>query len=175
MRKDTIYIALIFIAVGTYCLLAQMSLGLPDVGRVWPILPFAAGVALLVQYFAHGRSDHGKVFFGTGLALTGLLFLLFTMSGEQPDYRMLESLWPAFVIIAGISFLALWLAQGLRDLGVLFLAVVAMLFGSGSLAVSLQLLGPDTSRELTTLWPVVPILVGLLLLLRGIVSGRRGA
>ena len=76
------------------------------------------------------------------------------------------------VNIGGVAFLAQWLAAGLRDWGALFLGLVALVVGGAGLAVTLQLLGPQTAQLLPQLWPLLVILGGLMLLLRALV-GRR--
>jgi hypothetical protein len=171
MHKKMTFLALTLIVVGAYSLLHQLDVGVPGLDRVWPVFPFAGGIALLGSYLTSRRQEHGLVFWGAALALSGLFLFLITL-GDQ-DYALLETGWPVFVVIVGISFLALWLAQGLRDRGVLFLAIVGLIFGGVALAVNLQLLGPNTARELSRLWPALLILVGLLLLLRGAMAKRR--
>jgi ABC-type multidrug transport system permease subunit len=49
---------------------------------------------------------------------------------------------------------------------------VALVVGGAGLAVTLQLLGPQTRELLPRLWPVLLILVGLMALLRALL-GRR--
>ncbi|HIE38614.1 MAG TPA: hypothetical protein EYH30_02720 [Anaerolineales bacterium] len=170
MRKGTVLLALILILAGVYFLLVELDLGVPSLDRLWPLFPFAGGVAALGNYLRTGRQEHGSVFWGTALVLTGLFFFLISL-GDQ-DYTVLQTWWPVFIVIAGISFLALWLAQGLRDWGALFLSIVALLFGGVALAVNLQILGPNTAQELRRLWPALLVLVGLVLLMRGLL-GRR--
>ena len=68
--------------------------------------------------------------------------------------------------------LAQWVAACFRDWGALFLALVALVVGGAGLAVTLQLLGPETSRLLPNLWPVILILVGLMMLLRALFGKR---
>ncbi len=166
MRKGTILLALVLILAGIYALLPELGLSVPSLDRLWPIFPFGGGIALLWSYIRGGRQDHGNVFWGTGLTLSGLFLFLITL-GRQ-DYTVLHIWWPVFVAIAGISFLALWLSEGLKDRGALFLAVVGLASGATALAINLQLLGPDTARELGHLWPALLILVGLVLLIHGL-------
>ncbi len=171
MRRGTVLLALVLILLGTYALLPELGLTVPSIDRLWPVLPFGGGIALLWNYLRKGRRDHGDVFWGTGLTLMGLFLFLVTL-GEQ-DYSVLHIWWPVFVAIAGISFLALWLADGAKDRGVLFLAIVGLAFGGTALAINLQLLGPNTAHELSHLWPALLILAGLILLLRGLLGGKK--
>jgi len=171
MRRGTVLLALILILVGVYALLVELDLGVPSLDRLWPIFPFACGIVLLGNYLRAGRRNHTPVFWGTALALASLFFFLITL-GDQ-NYTVLQTWWPVFVVIAGISFLALWLAQGLQDWGALFLAIVGLVFGGVALAVNLQFLGPNTAQELRRLWPALLILVGLVLLMRGLLGSRK--
>jgi hypothetical protein len=77
-----------------------------------------------------------------------------------------------FVLIGSVAFLALWVATRFRDWGAFFMALVALVVGAAGLAITLQLLGPQTRELLPQLWPVLLILLGLMTLLRALL-GRR--
>jgi O-antigen/teichoic acid export membrane protein len=174
MARRTVYIALVLILVGAYFLLAQFDPTMPDLSRVWPAFLLAGGAVALASYFSGQQRDSSIVFAGTLLVLMGLFFFLVTMGSEDPDYSVLLTLWPVFIIMVGISFLAYWLSQGRRDWEALFLALVGLVFGGGCLAANLGLLSARATHELGNLWPVLLILVGLILLVR-ITLGKRGA
>lgn len=167
MRRLTVLLALTLILVGIYSLLVQMGLPVPTGERIWPILPFAAGIALWVNYLRERRSTD-QVFWGTGLLLSGLVLFLFTLGA--PRTVPLATWWPAFVAIAGLSFLAVWLVQGLRDWDAFFLALVGLGFGGVALFINLR---PDLAHRLARLWPAAIIALGLLLLLRGALGDRK--
>lgn len=172
MRKGTVLLALVIILVGVYSLLVELGLDVPSMDRLWPIFPLGGGIALLGNYLRSRQRDHGQVFWGTALILGGLFLFLITL-GDQ-DYAVLRTWWPVFIAIAGIAFLALWLSQGLRDWGALFLSIAGLVFGGVALAINLQVMGPHTAEELRRLWPGLLILVGLILLARGLL-GKKGA
>jgi hypothetical protein len=88
------------------------------------------------------------------------------------EYSDLGNWWPVLILIGGVAFVANWAAARFRDWGALFLAFVAFVVGLAGLAIKLEWLGPDTSKLLPSLWPVLLILGGLMLSLRGLV-GRR--
>jgi hypothetical protein len=165
MAKRTVYIALVLIIVGIYFLVVRLDPRMPDLNRVWPAFPLAGGVTALWAYFAGKQRDHGLVFLGTAFSLMGVFLFLITMGSAQPGYDELRTLWPAFIIIGGIGFLAYWLAKGRGDWDALLLSVVSMVFGGGCLAVNLGVLGPDTTHTLIGMWPILLILIGLILLL----------
>jgi steroid 5-alpha reductase family enzyme len=171
MRKGTVLLGLILILVGTYSLLGVLYSQLPGPDRLWPVAVIAGGITLLVTYCRTPQRETARVFWGVALTLSGLLFFLITLTDQ--NYAVLQTWWPAFVAIAGISFLAMWIAEGFRDWGVLFLAIVSLIFGGVYIAVNLHLFGPNTMQELGRLWPALLIIIGLILLLRGTLGGKR--
>jgi len=169
-NKGTILLALLLIVLGSILLLSELGVGVPGWDRVWPVLPLAGGLALLVWHAVDPESDPDQVFFGTAAALVGVVFLFITMG--PLTYQNLGSWWPVFVLIGGVAFLAQWAAAGFRDWDALFLALVALCIGGVALAITFELLGPETRETLPKLWPAVLILAGLIALLRGLL-GRR--
>jgi LiaF transmembrane domain len=170
VRKGPIIPALFLILLGVYFLLSELGIGIPGWDRIWPIFPLVGGLASLVNYVFGSRRDPGVVFVGTAAMLVGLWFFFITLG--PLDYRDLETWWPVFVLIGSIAFLAQWAATRFRDWGALFLALVAFVVGGAGLAVTLQLLGPQTRALLPRLWPVILILGGLMTLLRALLGKR---
>jgi hypothetical protein len=170
MRKGAIIPALVLILLGFYLLMDQLGIGVPGWDVVWPVLPFAAGLAFLGSYVFGERHDPGQVFVGTAATLVGLVFFFITLG--PLEYSDLGTWWPVFVLVGSVAFLAQWAASGFRDWGALFLGLVALVVAGAGLVVTLKLLGPQTSDLLPRLWPVLLILLGLMALLRGL-FGRR--
>jgi hypothetical protein len=170
MRRGTVFLALVLILLGVYLLLSQLGIGVPGWDGIWPVLPLAGGLTLLGGYIFGERRDPGHVFLGTAATLVGLVFFFVTLG--PLEYGDLSTWWPVFVLIGSVAFLALWIANRFRDWGALFMALVALVVGGAGLAVTLQLLGPQTSELLPRLWPILLILLGLMTLLRAL-FGRR--
>lgn len=170
MRRGAVIPALVLILLGIYLLLAELNVGIPGWDVVWPIFPFAGGLAFLGSFVFGQRRDPGQVFVGTAATLVGLVFFFVTLG--PLSYRDLTTWWPVFVLIGSAAFLAQWAAAGFHDWGALFLALVALVVGGAGLAVTLQLLGPPTVELLPRLWPVLLILLGLMVFLRALI-GRR--
>jgi hypothetical protein len=170
MRRGAIIPALVLILLGVYLLLNQLGIGVPRWDVMWPVFPFAAGLAFLGSYVFGERHDPGQVFVGTAATLVGLLFFFVTLG--PLEYSDLGTWWPVFVLVGGVAFLALWAASGFRDWGALFVGLVALVVAAVGLAVTLELLGPRTAELLPRLWPALLILLGLMMLLRGLL-GRR--
>lgn len=171
MQSGMVLLGLVFILIGAYALLSAFYPHIPSLQQLWPVAPLAAGLTLLISFFRTSRQETARVFWGVALALSGLFLFLITFTDQ--NYGVLATWWPAFVIIAGISFLALWLAEGLADWGALFLAIVGLVFGGAYMAVNLQLLGPNTASEIRQLWPALLIFAGLILVLRGTLGAKR--
>lgn len=167
-EKGTTILALLLIALGGYFLLSELNVGLPGWELIWPLLPLSAGVALLVGYISSEDRDPEQVFFGTVAALASVVFLSITLG--PLTYDSLRDWWPSFVLIGGVAFLAQWAVAGFRDWDALFLGLVALCIGGVSLAITLQLLGPNTRETLPQLWPIALILAGLMALLRGLLG-----
>jgi hypothetical protein len=169
-KKGTILLALVLIILGGYFLLSKLNAGLPGWSQMWPVFPLAAGLALLIEYVANPQGDPAQVFLGTATTLVGVVFFFITLGPLA--YGDLESWWPVFPLIGGVTFLAQWGAEGFRNWDALFLGLVALMAGSGALAITFQLFGPRTQQILPRFWPVVLILVGLMALLRELLRRR---
>jgi len=170
MHKGRVILALFLILLGVYLLLDELGFAIPGWDVIWPVLPFAGGLAFLSSYIFSRQRDPGQVFIGTAAMLVGVVFFFITLG--PLSYYDLDTWWPVFVIIGGVAFLAQWGASRFRDWGALFLALVGFVVGSAGLAVTLQLLGPQTSELLPNLWPVLLILGGLMTLLRALFGKR---
>ncbi len=170
MHRGRIVLALFLIALGAYLLVERLGLALPGWDVMWPVIPLALGLTFLGGYVFGEHRDTGHVFLGTALTLAGLAFFFITLG--PLDYRDLDIWWPVFVLIGSVAFLAQWAASRFRDWGALFLALVALAVGGAGLAITLQLLGPETRELLPNLWPAILILLGLMLLLRALFSRR---
>ena len=170
MRRGAVIPALVLILLGVYLLLAELNVGLPGWDVIWPVIPFAGGLAFLGSFVFGQRRDPGQVFVGTAATLVGLVFFFVPLG--PLSYRDLGTWWPVFVLVGSVAFLAQWAAAGFRDWGALFLALVALVVGGAGLAVTLQLLGPQTVELLPRLWPALLILLGLMVFLRALI-GRR--
>ena len=170
MRKGSVIGALFLIVLGAYLLLREMGIAIPSGDVIWPVFVSAGGLVLLAIYIFGGRRDPGQVFLGVAAVLVGIVFFFVTFG--PLEYGDLRTWWPVFVLIGGVAFLCQWIAAGFRDWGALFLGLVALVVGGVGLAITLQWLGPQTAQLLPKLWPLLVVLVGLMLLLRGLFARR---
>jgi hypothetical protein len=153
-RGGTAWAGLGLIGLGIAFLLAQ-AIGWD---KVWPIFPIFGGLAALVGYATSGFKESGLVFVGVGATLVGLFFFGFTFGFWAWDD--MGYLWPVFVLIGGVAFIALFLAERKRDWGTLGVGCAAFIVGIAGLAFTFGYVGKDIVK----LWPLVLILVGVSIL-----------
>lgn len=158
------WVGLGLIGLGIAFLLAQWI----GWDRIWPILPLFGGLAFFGAYIGGGRKDGGLAFVGTAAILVGFFFFGFTLGFLA--WEQMAQLWPVFVLIVGISFLVLFLAEGRgRDLGVLSIGCVAAIVGIAGLAITLGFVAGDIVKY----WPLLVILAGVVGLLGALFRGSR--
>lgn len=127
---------------------------------IWPVFPLLGGLVFYAGFADSGFQDEGLAFVGTLAALLGLFFFGFTLG--LWEWEEMERLWPVFILIAGVAFLVLFLAQRHgRDWGVLGLGLVAVVAGAVGLAIEYGVLGTAVVKY----WPVLLVLAGALGLL----------
>jgi hypothetical protein len=135
--------------------------------RIWPLLPVLGGAAFLGAYVLSGFREPGFVFVGIAATLTGLFFFGFSLGIWE--WSEMAGLWPAFAVIGGVAFIALFLAERARDLGTLGVGCAAIVAGIVGLLITAGVLGTDVTR----LWPLLVIFVGIVALASAILRGVR--
>jgi hypothetical protein len=180
MKRGTIFLSLVLILVGAWFLAGNLGVRLPGMDAMWPIFPLGAGLLFLGGYLLNHR-DPGLLFVGLAAALIGAFFFLFTLrlplpvAGMQDGVRWsdMDRLWPAFVVIGGLSFIALFLAEPGRPWALFSLGALAVIVGCAAFLFTLNWLPSDMGRRLAQFWPVLLILVGLAALLQAVVGRPR--
>ena len=99
--RRTVLLALALIVLGGYLLLTELNAEIPGWSQIWPVLPVAAGLALLIGTLVDAERNPDQVFIGTAAVLVGLVFFFVTLG--PLDYPDLETWWPVFVVIAGVA------------------------------------------------------------------------
>ncbi|HIQ05197.1 MAG TPA: hypothetical protein EYH31_05815 [Anaerolineae bacterium] len=162
---------LILIALGLIFLFQNLGWRVFAWDRIWPLFVLGAGVAFLAGYVLGQAHDPGYVFVGTAATLIALFFFTFTF-GVIP-WRHMDRLWPMFVIIGGLSFFALWAAEGFRDWGVFSTGLLAIVIGVIAFPFTFGLLGRRLALLLVRLWPLLLVLIGVGLLAQFFLGGER--
>jgi FtsH-binding integral membrane protein len=168
--RSAVIPGLLLIALGAWLLAGTLGVRLPSFETLWPVLLIVFGLAFVFQFFAEGRRSEGLVFTGVASTLLGAFFLAITLG--PLTWNDAGRLWPAYVLIAGLAFLAQWLVRPSQR-GLLVPALLALAVGAAALALTLGLVRADVARQITRLWPLLLIVLGLALLGGYVLSGRR--
>nr|HID13356.1 hypothetical protein [Anaerolineae bacterium] len=150
MRKGAVIPGLLLILLDIYFLLGELGIGIHGWDVIWPVFPFAGGLAFLGGYVFGQRRDPGLVFVGTAATLVGLWFFFIALG--PLEYRDLGMWWPVFVLIGSAAFLAQWAAAGFRDWGALFMALVALTFGLVARGAGFRAVRLSSGRSLPAVW-----------------------
>lgn len=161
------------IAAGLWLVLSGLGVPLLTLSQLWPIILVVGGAALLVQNGQQARQSIGLVLSGTMALLNGLFLMLFSFRVGNLTWADMAGWWPTFLLMAGLSFLAVYLTDGMRDPSLLTLTHV--LGGSGLLVLpfTLGIIQGAVFNQAARLWPLALILIGLAVALR-LRSRRRG-
>ena len=169
-RSGAVIPGLLLVALGAWLLAGTLGVRLPSAATLWPVALIVFGLAFLAQFFAGGRRGEGLVFTGVAAALLGAFFLAITLG--RLTWNDAGRLWPIYVLIGGLAFLAQWLARP-GERGLLVPAVLALAVGGATLALALGLVRADVADQIIRLWPLVLIVLGFGLLGSYVISSRR--
>ena len=161
MEKKSLLPGIILISIGLLFLATNLNLIWIDwediwyeFWTLWPLAILVGGVLFWLGWLKN-RNDYGLLMPGTIMIIYGLLFWYCMEFGW---WRMGEDrLWSLFIIAPGLGFFAMY-ALGKQEKGFLVPAIILTLLGVFFLT------GPYSWR---ILWPVVLILIGVRLLMKG--------
>ncbi len=140
-----------------------------DLGAWWPVFPVIGGVAFLAMFLASREREAGVLVPGCGGLMVGLFFFAITLGPF--DWDDMGRLWPAFPLIGGLTFLAVW-AVDRRDPGLLVPAGLGLAVGLVGFVFTL---GGFAVRWLIHGWPIAVIVIGLVIIAQSLFGrGRRG-
>jgi len=112
----------------------------------WPVLPLIVSIGFCMLYFKNKRKDLLLLGTGSFLALNSLLFFYLNFT----TWTRLSELWPIFIIVLGVSFLACYIFSD----KIVFLYLASILIAMG---ISFILIFAVS----TILWPLTLILTGV--------------
>jgi len=161
-KKASILPGLILIFVGSIILLYKFFPGFVDFRHAYPIVLLALGVMLIFSVCCKSKTDKGAVFPGTILFFIGLFFFL--RNYGLVEYYYVREVWPIFIIMVGLGFLALFLAKP-SDSGVLVPAGILLFIGVISLLNKLYIIDIELWEIIADYWPVILIVIGLSIIL----------
>jgi predicted ferric reductase len=139
------------IAIGILLLLANLDLLSMKIGDLWPLMLLFIGYSMLASWF-NDHINSGKIFSGILMILLGIFFLIMTFT----NWVYMDSLWPAFILMPGLSILVKSvLAKGPDRHSSRVSAYILI-------GVSFVFFLLESPYE--ELWPLVLILIGLVIL-----------
>ena len=95
-------LATLLIIAGTVVTLENFGL-MKGVSKHWPVLLVILGIGFSILYYNGGRQNQAIIWFATFWASNGLFFYYLTFT----SWSRLATEWPVFLLILGISFLAI--------------------------------------------------------------------
>jgi hypothetical protein len=156
-RRGAFLPGLLLLLLGAWLLARNLGVPVPALDQLWPALPLVFGLGGLLQYFTGGRREDGLLFSGVAVVLTSAFFLAITLGALA--WGDLGRLWPVFVLIGGVAFLAQWLARP-SERGLLLPALLGLTVGGVALVFTLGLLNPAVTEQAARLWPLGLIVLG---------------
>jgi hypothetical protein len=147
------------IAFGAWAGMVQMGMPLPGIEEMWPMILIAGGSLFLLGYLVQ-RKAFGLVLPGSAAVMLGVFFLLVTVGPFS--WEAMDVLWPAFPLIGGLAFVAMWLAALGRHWGLLVPAFLGLAAGVVGLTFTATPFGGLIGM---VGWPIVFLSVGASLVL----------
>jgi hypothetical protein len=168
-RRNPIMGGLMLIVAGFVLVLELQGVRLGDARlgfeTLWPLFLIAAGPGMLLGFLFGGLRHPERVASGVTTALLGWFFLAITVG--PLDFTQIDRLWPVFPLLAAVGSFAGFLASLGRRLALLRSALVTGAIGLVGLAVTLTPLG---GALLAAGWPVLLVLLGFAVVLRGVLG-----
>jgi hypothetical protein len=148
-QAGAIVVGLSLLFVGAWLLAISAGAPLARFDRLWPVIPALFGLALLAQYGVSARNQGGLVFAGVGVLLTSSFLCVFSLQIGRLTWADVGRYWPVFAIIAGAAFMALYLADDMREPALLLPAYLVGGVGLFTLPLTLGVLqGPILNQIL---------------------------
>jgi hypothetical protein len=161
---------IVLIVVGVWALLWSLGYQWTRMDSLWPLLVMASGVSSLYLGLGRGHRDSGGVWFGCVAILCGGLFLYITLG--PADWVDLAWLWPAFPTFAGLAWFVAWITEP-RLAANLVMGLVALAAGIVGFLFTYGWVSAEAISAMGNLWPVIPILIGVGLIIQFAVQRRR--
>jgi hypothetical protein len=147
--RSIFVLALLLIIAGTVLTLENMGI-ISGASRLWPAFLLFLGAGFLILYRERKRGDLVLLWLGTAITLLGIFFFFLNYT----SWARMSTLWPVFLGITGMGFLAVYIPSRVRVFLVIAAALV-MLAGLFYLVFGISL----------TLWPLSLVAFGLSLLM----------
>lgn len=165
-KRDHLFGGIVLILIGFWFLLENFGYDLPGIGKMWPAFPLLGGLAMIVSYLRNRADrDPGMLIPGCGTFFVGIFFLVITLGPLR--WRDLDEYWPAFPLIFGLAFLATFVFDRAHRPGFLVPALLGILIGTFGFIYTLW---GVSYAWLWRAWPAVLIVIGAVLIVRGMLG-----
>lgn len=154
-HKHSIWPGLILILIGALLLIHKLTPYSFGWYEIYPLILISMGVLFFVSII-HKR-DKGAIFPGTIFFLLGLFFFL--RNYEIIPYYYMREVWPMFLIILGLAFVAIFITKP-GDWGVLIPAGIFLFLGIVFLLRKFYIIYWDIWDIIADYWPVILIIIG---------------
>lgn len=170
--SDAVAPTLIVMVLGAWLSLENLTIPGFVSEANWPLLIIAAGLCFLIGYFMGASS--WQLFLGSGAILESLPLLAFTTG--LLDWNLLPSVWPIFVLMAGVTCLIYVVGTPQIPWPLLVVALGALGIGAAGLLFFLDVVALDPVQQLKILWPLLLLgtgFIGLMQVLWQCLDNRR--
>ncbi len=165
-QPGSIIVGIGLIAIGVWIVTIQLGVRLAGIRYMWPALIAMLSLAFLVQYVFQKRKQGGLVFLGIAGLSIGIFLNLFTLRVGGLTWTDMARYWPIIPLCLGLSFLILYLAEGMRQQSLLVLTYIAGGVGLAALPITLKIIQGPVFNQMIQLWPILVILIALAIVIR---------
>ena len=138
-------LATVLIVIGAVFLLENFGI-IEGAWFLWPLLPLIIGIGFCILFFKTRRRDPVLLGMGVFTLLNSIFFFYLNFTG----WRQLALLWPVFMVVLGLTFLACYFPSKAKVL--LYLTTFLIALGTSFILVFVIS---------TKLWPIILVLAGV--------------
>lgn len=157
--RTLLFLSVILMAVGAILTLENLGL-VSGASRHWPMFLLILGSGFLLLYRSRQSGDAVLLWLGAFILFLGVFFYYLNFN----SWRLLGRLWPVFLGLVGLSFLALAVDRRSRLFGVFAVAFIGLfLVFTLVFAISLKL------------WPISFLVFGAALMILEVIQRKDSA
>ena len=165
LKKSSVFPGFFLILLGAILLIHKLVPDFLGWRQLYPLIILGLGIMYLFRASMKPRNSRGGVFPGTILLLAGIFFIL--RNYDLVPFYYVRDVWQVFVIIFGLGFLALYIANP-KDWGVLIPAGIFIFIGVLSLLKMYFIIDWELWDILSDYWPTILILIGLAIIINSL-------
>lgn len=167
-KKGSLIPGILFIVIGLWLFARRFFFFTPYWIRIYPIILIFFAVLLFIE--TSRRNHSGSLFWGVVLLSVGGFFFLRNFA--IIPYFYADEYWPIFLLSLGMGFIALFVLNP-RDWGIIIPAGLFLFFGIGFSLHTFHTYFWGWERFIENYWPMILILIGLGVLIRGFLPPQK--